>query len=586
MTLKIIIPSTTIDVKNDIDKLENLPIRQIVYHDEILQGYIINYKDNDSKSKKTTVYSCILPQNSDFTTELVSQENTSVHKYTFDENQVVFENNEILVWLFKFPILHQRKKIAQPNLYIACQLEESTEPQVVDITRAEDSMDLPNFMPVFNDLMVYSDVSINEQPNQNSLDTTIKKKAEDEKERVKEEIAVINLPIITSLVIKLKTTKPAGRNAILLAALNIECSDDLLHFLTKEKSIDNTLHDIYFEITELNLIFENSLIQPTTQVVPTKIRIMDSLNVIYRLVSNALPNKSSSKPIFIKMSFKVQKVVNGELKSISNLIETEWNPFIDFGLIAPPINNALKTNNNVSQVQSQVGALPNGTNIRQKALLNNIYKLRSPNSSTHSANSLTLSSSSSTNNRKSSSGMPRIASSVTVNLATNVNSSLAGLKLTFIGKLDIQVNQVTNWKIQAVNNSPNRLNLSLLVQNAINFNPIYSTNTTSTNNISSSNLLTMNQNSKSTSNNDVIIQNKNRSYSLYNSLKANYEEEGVIILNNDVRIGPLEPQTVFETNIQLIGNRKGIFNLDGIKIFDINTGDGIDFGKLIEVFVV
>lgn len=59
-----------------------------------------------------------------------------------------------------------------------------------------------------------------------------------------------------------------------------------------------------------------------------------------------------------------------------------------------------------------------------------------------------------------------------------------------------------------------------------------------------------------------------------------------MILNNDIRIGPLDPNTVFETEIQLVGISKGIFNLDGVKVFDINSGDGLDFGKLLEVFVV
>ena len=31
---------------------------------------------------------------------------------------------------------------------------------------------------------------------------------------------------------------------------------------------------------------------------------------------------------------------------------------------------------------------------------------------------------------------------------------------------------------------------------------------------------------------------------------------------------------------------QGIFNLDGVKVFDMNSGDGIDFGKLVEVFVI
>ena len=62
------------------------------------------------------------------------------------------------------------------------------------------------------------------------------------------------------------------------------------------------------------------------------------------------------------------------------------------------------------------------------------------------------------------------------------NSSLTGLRLTFVGKLDIKLGEVVNWKIQAINNSMSRLNLSLLVQNPINFNPVYSGTNITTNN--------------------------------------------------------------------------------------------------------
>ncbi|KAK7678640.1 hypothetical protein QCA50_018367 [Cerrena zonata] len=127
-------------------------------------------------------------------------------------------------------------------------------------------------------------------------------------------------------------------------------------------------------------------------------------------------------------------------------------------------------------------------------------------------------------------------SSVTVNLTTNNNSTLAGLKLTFKGKLNVSLGEIITWKLQAINNSPNKLNLSLIVQNPINFNPL--------------------------------------------------DTNGIIILDNDVRIGPIDSHSVFETDIKLIGISKGIYNLDGIKIFDISSGDGIDFGKLVEVFVV
>ena len=60
---------------------------------------------------------------------------------------------------------------------------------------------------------------------------------------------------------------------------------------------------------------------------------------------------------------------------------------------------------------------------------------------------------------------------------------------------------------------------------------------------------------------------------------------GVVFLENDIRLGPLETNNVMETSIQLMGIARGIHNLEGIKVFDTNTGDGLDFGKLVQVFV-
>lgn len=170
------------------------------------------------------------------------------------------------------------------------------------------------------------------------------------------------------------------------------------------------------------------------------------------------------------------------------------------------------------------------------------------------------------------------SSSVTVNLTTSNNSTLSGLKLTFQGKLNLKLGEIVNWNLQAINNSPNKLNLSLVVQNPINLN-YGQKNANTSNNTSSSNLL-----NSTSDNKEILVYNKVQLFSLYHSLKLN--TSGIIILNNDIRIGPLEPNSVFETSLNLIGISQGIFNLDGIKIFDTSSGDGLDFGKLVEVFVV
>lgn len=353
---------------------------------------------------------------------------------------------------------------------------------------------------------------------------------------------------------------------------------------------------------------------------PLRFKSLDSINFTYKLTNNEVLDKELknadsnnymfSRPVNIKLVVQIQKYIPklDTYENLSGTITTSWSPYLDFSIIAPPINSSLKTTNTYSQqslassqtqpVVPVLGSLQTSkllNSTRKSAMINSLYKLKSPNPTTYSANNImgTLGSNSSVNSvssyltaqKKLNKSMAAAsASSVTVNLTTNNNSTLTGLKLNFKGKLNIKLGEVNNWKIQAINNSPSRLNLSLLVQNPINFNPIYNSGTTS-NNVSSSNLLNSEAvTGQSNASNDIIVYNKFQLYSLYNSLKMN--TNGVIILNNDIRIGPLDSNTVFETDIKLIGISKGIFNLDGIKIFDINSGDGLDFGKLVEVFVI
>lgn len=446
------------------------------------------------------------------------------------------------------------------------------------------------------------------------------------------------LPVSASLIIKLKSTKPAGRNNILLATLNIESSEEFLKILKNNSTEDSTYNDYYFNILDLSMEFKYGIIenfQSSNFKFPIRYKLADSINMTYKLINNDYLDKelksadgynnsnstslssgvnvNSSKPIGIKLVLQKIKYFP-ELDSfqpVSNIITTNWSPYLDFSIVAPPINSSLKSSTTSqsqyqSQSQSQIRAA-NGMSPRKSALMNSMYKSKGvdvPNSpltnpsAVNSSTSLGYHQISPTSSFTTSNTMASFnvnskklnkslssTSSVTVNLTTNNNSTLAGLKLTFKGKLNVSLGEIITWKLQAINNSPNKLNLSLIVQNPINFNPVYSASSTSapisSNNFSSSNLLATNEQKKTE---NILVYNKLQLHNLYSSVKL--DTNGIIILDNDVRIGPIDSHSVFETDIKLIGISKGIYNLDGIKIFDISSGDGIDFGKLVEVFVV
>lgn len=116
------------------------------------------------------------------------------------------------------------------------------------------------------------------------------------------------------------------------------------------------------------------------------------------------------------------------------------------------------------------------------------------------------------------------SSMVTVNLSTN---NMTGLRLTFKGRLSISLGEVVTWRLQAINTGSNRMSLVV----------------------------------KST------------------------EFDGVFVLDNGLRI-PLDANSVFETDIKIFGVSRGIHTLEGTKIFDVASGEGLDFGKLVEVFVI
>lgn len=171
-------------------------------------------------------------------------------------------------------------------------------------------------------------------------------------------------------------------------------------------------------------------------------------------------------------------------------------------------------------------------------------------------------------------------SAVTINLTTTNNTALSGLRLTFLGRLDVELGKVATLRIQAINLSLRTLHLSLIVKNPTKFGPVYSSNNVATSSASSSNVIS----GKDSNLQKVLVHSRQQLFHQYQQSKL--ETCGVIMLTNDVRLGPIEPNAVYESEVDIIGISKGVFNLQGLKIFDIASGDGIDFGKLMEVFVI
>lgn len=629
MSLAIVVPGSpapsVADSQQDlypfVKHLQDAPGRRIIFFDESLVGYVLH--TSETKTDASTVYLnvSILPGDAldgaerGTTTEDESfATNFSIASTTLDATSMVVlgnygpENTYYTVWKFEVPITYPRKKFSDPKILLSCFF--GTEPDDSDKSETPTVTEtvLPDLRPghhrdlflELNGLLVgdggrefhlssaflerhLSEETIVESPRESHPEVT------SSSDTLK---ATLSLPVTVSLVIKLKSTKPAGRNNVLLATLNIESSEELARIFQHHGSSQ----DYYFNILGLTMDFKFGTIHEYhAQDFPIRYRFMDSINLTYKLINNEVMDKEAeggqtSKPININLILQVQRraLDTEKFENVSQIITTNWLPYLDFSINAPPINNSLKLS---PFLQSQTTLQPPqqmllsrtvlAINTRKLAVMNNVYKLkaaqRGPSTTAPAAVSLPIVSSHPSATRVASYS----SSSVTVNLATNNNSTLSGLKLTFKGKLSIGLGEIISWKLQAINNSStNKLNLSLIVQDPMTFSQAYGAGPGPGNN-SSSNLLGGSGVENPT---DVLVYSGTQLLQLYNGLKL--ATSGVIILNNDIRIGPIEANSVFETEIKLIGISKGIFNLDGIKIFDIGSGDGIDFGKLVEVFVV
>lgn len=612
------------DINQFLISLKSIPNRSLIFFDESLVGYII-FKTNEEYTKELShnVYLNVSVTPGDVNGEAEPQNgakedsNYSVLNTVLSSSHIIFlgqntiDDLNYIIWRFEIPMVYPRRKLNNPKILFSCFTKRESpaaiqSEDIIDEVVATDIV-LPDYKPgtepnVFselNNLILETKSNYLFSPKFETHRQPLHK-TQQPVEPVEEKLltAKLLLPITVSLVIKLKSTKPAGRNNMLLATLNIESSDELLSYL-KDVPAEKVAKHYSFKILDLSMDFKHGIIEEFKTEdfkFPVQYKLLDSINLTYKLINNDLDRDSKqtdSKPVNIKLTLQITKFnpADGTYENTSSVITTNWTPSLDFSIIAPPINNSLKTTSNYSQssysqLQSQSQSRQsNGMDPRKSALINSMYKARNTLGETGSATSLSYNTSNTmtnfnVNSAKKLNKPMRSSSSVTVNLTTNANSTLSGLKLTFKGKLNINLGEVINWRLQAINESHNKLLLSLVVQNPINFNPVYSTSSSSANlnnNVSSSNLV--NDESQ-----EVLVYSKLQLYNLYSSLKL--DNRGIVILDNDIRLGPIEPFSVFETDIKLIGLSKGIFNLDGIKIFDTNSGDGIDFGKLVEVFVV
>ncbi|OWB74201.1 hypothetical protein B5S31_g3984 [[Candida] boidinii] len=159
---------------------------------------------------------------------------------------------------------------------------------------------------------------------------------------------------------------------------------------------------------------------------------------------------------------------------------------------------------------------------------------------------------------------------------TNINKG--NIRISFSGPTNVKAGEVFKWKVQIINNTSDlTLSLFMFLQSAISHEfektvpPVPAP-----------------VNPNAIDRDDLVpiypINSLIRSYkaSKFSSAHAN----GLLCLSNNVKIRQLEPKSVYDGEIELVGLEKGIFSLHEVKLAELNSGETFDCGRLLDVLVV
>lgn len=415
-------------------------------------------------------------------------------------------------------------------------------------------------------------------------------------------VASIEIPVFAPLLLNVKCTNPGslvGQENSFFATFRIQ--GPRLPPQLKE--------DFRLKITALSVTSKSGeLLLMGAQEFPVCLAIDDVLNLTYRLRSHGqIPDSGGSLsvvPISFNATVEYESFDESSKISsaVSNSLAISWSPIIDLSskqqLSLIPQNRrsiVVSSSSNSGKAPSftssdlnlaRIGSSgPSGVNggVGAVGAYNGLSSASSP--------SLSIAKSSSNLKNKNSRSVALLAGSalaVTLNVSVPPTSILSGLKILFTGKLNITLGKVVTWKLQVINAGVRNLKLYMTAKRIKRGSTLYMQSNNSshtTNGLGISGSKKGNREVK-----EVRFEGQYTTYNLlqlyntYNSLKP--ARDGIVILTNDLNLGLLEAGQVYETEFKLVGFVKGIHTLDGLRIYDVNSGEGIELGRILEVFVV
>lgn len=141
-----------------------------------------------------------------------------------------------------------------------------------------------------------------------------------------------------------------------------------------------------------------------------------------------------------------------------------------------------------------------------------------------------------------------------------------GVTISFDGPNRVRAGETFKWKVFAINNSSSVRNLSLYFQAKEQQSPGR-----------------IDQSPRRLSGSEAGGQSVVVDLKALKRMAAavSLGDEGIMSLQNDIRIGPLQPQACFETEIALLALKAGDHTIEEVTVVDLVTGDGYDCGGLI-----
>lgn len=429
--------------------------------------------------------------------------------------------------------------------------------------------------------------------------------------------AVLDLDTASPLVLKLKSVKPVGRNDILISMLSIEASDKVATLAAREA------HPLYqIQVSSVTATLKGAkvvLLGPPVQ--PRLLAVTDTWCLSYKIedmdrfgwspsqadaaltngpgnsayggdsapikplpasakgaTKMALPELPSAKVLEVSIELQVTRQLSASGGRVTVVRQT-----VHAGLPVSDMASSLPYNR-AALPQARRAATTMET-AKKSVTINNVvsYGHSSPSERYSSAtlSSPTLVPTKGLGKRKAQMSLGSLSthnSSVTVNISSTMPLPLNGLALTFTGDFSMGVGHVVTWKVQVVNKASRPLQASLQFRDSRTMgaggpgSAPYVRGSHST--------VSLSQAAGGDDDKKVLGQMQ----LVHQYLRHRAERPGVMLLSSDIIIGHLDVNQVHETELKLMGLSKGVHGLWGLRLVEM-SGDTVDFGRLLEVFV-